>query len=111
MSTGLHSVEDGDDKPTSGAAGADAREDPSNLALRSTPWATARSRRGIFPSGFPHYVEEFITPLYSHNCRRWGSIAAAAQPRVEAAGGGDRTGFDGSTAVVRVRVRYPVGVS
>ena len=61
MGTGLHSVEDGDDKPTSGVAGSATREDPSDLALLDTPWGMGEceERRGLFPRGFPYHVEDF----------------------------------------------------
>jgi hypothetical protein len=98
LGTGLHSVEDGDDKTTSGVAKVAAREESSDLALRDAPWANARNG-GIFPlSGFFHHVEEFIPfkHLYIHTHRRWGSITAAVQPRIEAAGGRWRTGFEGA---------------
>ena len=41
--------------PTSAAEGA-ARQDRVDLALRRTPGATVRGRRGVFPCGFPHLV-------------------------------------------------------
>jgi hypothetical protein len=68
--------------------GMGTREDPSDLALRGTHGRLQGAEEG-FPQRFPSTRRGHLsfTHLYSHTHRRWGSIAAAAQPRIEAAGG------------------------
>ncbi len=72
-----------------------AREDLVDLRRRRTPGATARCQRGVFSSGFPHHVEEFIPSHHSTVISTAGGAAsaAAAQPQIAFARGGRQYGI------------------
>ena len=73
-----------------------AREDPSDPALRRAPGATARRQRGVFPSGFPPYVEDLGPPhrlTVIEPTAGGAASVAAAQPQIETAGGGRSYGI------------------
>ena len=90
-----------------------ARQDLVDLTLLRTPKGECQERERVLTSGLPHLAKKFIP---SHliqvipNAGGEASVAAAhAADRVRP-GGGVRD-QKGSTAVVRVRVQYLVGVS
>ena len=79
----------------------DAREDLVDLHRRRTSRAIVRCQRGVFLSGFPHHVKEFIPSHHSTVIPTAGGATsvAAAQPRIAAARGGQPYGISGfSTA-------------
>ncbi len=72
-----------------------AREDLVDLRRRRTPGATTRCQRGVFSSGFPHHVGEFIPSHHSTVIPTASGAAseAAAQPHIAFARGGRQYGI------------------
>ena len=83
-------VEAGDDEPTSGAAGGSCKGRSRRSSLPTRPKGACKLRRRVFPSGFPHHVEDFGPSHHFSRIPTAGGAAstAAAQPRIAAAGRG-----------------------
>ncbi len=102
-------VEAGDDKMTSRVAGGRYEGGLRRSSRPTRPKGACEMRREVFPSGFPHHVEDFNP---SHHFARiptacGAASAAAALPRIMTAGGGGAVVRDSTvlTAGIRVRVR------
>ncbi len=87
--------------PTSAAERA-ARQDHVDLALRRTPGATVRGRRGVFPCGFPHLVWDlfYTSPTVIESTAGGAASVAAAQ-----AAGRGRPGGGAAVRDLRVLTR------
>ena len=83
-------IEAGDDKLTSGVAGGRYKGRSRRSSRPTRPRGACELRRRVFPSGFPHHVEDFDP---SHHFARiptagGATSAAAALPRIVTARGG-----------------------
>jgi hypothetical protein len=101
-------IEAGDDKLTSGVAGGRYKGRSRRSSRPTRPRGACELRRRVFPSGFPHHVEDFDP---SHHFARiptagGAASAAAAPPRIVTARGGAIVRESTvSTAGIRIRVR------
>ena len=82
-------VEAGDDKQASGAAGDRCEGGSFRSSATTRPRGDCEERRRVFPSGFPRHVEDFgPSHIFTVIPTAGGAAsAAAAQPRIETAGG------------------------
>ena len=79
----------GDDKQASGAAGDRCEGGSFRSSATTRPRGDCEERRRVFPSGFPRHVEDFgPSHIFTVIPTAGGAAsAAAAQPRIETAGG------------------------